>query len=212
MFGAIFGYGILKICSKSTLPIIGGSFGPQENSIIQAAATGAGGIAGIFVAGIPAMYQLHAQEGNPRDSFGAILTITLVCSFFGLFFVTPLRKFFIIQVGRELKLLFPTPTAVALTIKSMHGGVAGASEAISKLKALSIAFSAAIIQRVASYYAVGILYDWHIFTWIHIWSGYSKYSTPPFSSMCSFPVYFENWYVLTELAKELLSFRHTSTA
>lgn len=73
-------------------------------------------------------------------------------------------------MARELKLLFPTPTAVALTIRSMHAGAAGAREAISKLKALSLAFTAALIQRVASYYAIGILYDWHPFTWIHIWS------------------------------------------
>ncbi|KAI1654607.1 oligopeptide transporter [Daldinia decipiens] len=176
MFGAIFGYGIIKLASKTTIPIIGGSFGPQENSIIQAAAQGAGGIAGIFVAGIPAMYQLHAQVGVPRDQFGAIITITLVCSFFGLFFVAPLRKFFIIQVGRELKLLFPTATAVALTIRSMHAGATGAAEALSKLKALSWSFMAALVQRVASYYAVGILYDWHFFTWIHIWSGYTSWA------------------------------------
>ncbi|KAI1487082.1 OPT oligopeptide transporter protein-domain-containing protein [Biscogniauxia mediterranea] len=176
MFGAIFGYGIIKFMSKTNIPIIGGMFGPQENSIIQAAATGAGGIAGIFVAGIPAMYQLKAIEGDPRDDFGSIITITLVCSFFGIFFVTPLRKFFIIQVARELKLLFPTPTAVALTIRSMHSGAAGAREALSKLKALGVAFTAALIQRVASYYAVGILYDWHVFTWIHIWSGYTSWA------------------------------------
>ncbi|KAH9886166.1 OPT oligopeptide transporter protein-domain-containing protein [Xylariomycetidae sp. FL2044] len=178
MFGAIFGYGIVKLLSKScgNMPILGGEFGPQENSIIQAAATGAGGIAGIFVAGIPAMYQLKVIDGDPRSDFGAIITITLACSFFGIFFVTPLRKFFIIQVGRELRLIFPTATAVALTIKSMHGGAAGAREAISKLKALSCAFSAALIQRVASYYAVGILYDWHVFTWIHIWSGYTSWA------------------------------------
>ncbi|KAI1339400.1 OPT oligopeptide transporter protein-domain-containing protein [Xylariaceae sp. FL0016] len=178
MFGAIFGYGIVKLISKSAgnLPIIGGTFGPQENSIIQAAATGAGGIAGIFVAGIPAMYQLKAIEGTPREDFGAIITITIACSFFGIFFVTPLRKFFVIQVGRELRLIFPTPTAVALTIRSMHAGAAGAKEAMSKLKALACAFSAALIQRVASYYAVGILYDWHVFTWIHIWSGYKSWA------------------------------------
>ncbi|KAI0976478.1 OPT oligopeptide transporter protein-domain-containing protein [Xylaria arbuscula] len=172
IFGSIFGYGIVKLLSKHchNWPILGGDFGPQENSIIQAAATGSGGIAGIFVAGIPAIYQLHAIQGSPRENFGALITITIVCSFFGLFFVTPLRKFFIIRVARELKLLFPTPTAVALTIRSMHAGAAGASEAISKLKALALAFSAALIQRVASYYAVGILYDWHPFTWIHIWS------------------------------------------
>ncbi|KAI8625637.1 OPT superfamily oligopeptide transporter [Xylariaceae sp. FL1651] len=172
IFGSIFGYGIVKIMSKSfgNMPILGGTFGPQENSIIQASATGAGGIAGIFVAGIPAIYRLHAIEGTPKEDFGAIITITLVCSFFGLFFVTPLRKFFIIRVARELKMVFPTPTAVALTIRSMHAGAAGAREAISKLKALCLAFSLALIQRVASFYAVGLLYDWHPFTWIHIWS------------------------------------------
>ncbi|KAH8653713.1 OPT oligopeptide transporter protein-domain-containing protein [Xylariales sp. PMI_506] len=178
MFGAIFGYGIVKLLSQfaGNTPILGGSFGPQENSIIQAAATGAGGIAGIFVAGIPAMYQLGAETGNPKDQYGRFTTVTLVCSFFGLFFVTPLRKFFIIQVGRELRMLFPTPTAVALTIRSMHAGAAGSREALSKLKALGVSFIAALVHRVSSYYAVGIMYDWHIFTWIHIWSGYTSWA------------------------------------
>ncbi|KAI0392605.1 OPT oligopeptide transporter protein-domain-containing protein [Xylariaceae sp. FL0594] len=172
IFGSIFGYGIVSILSRTckNWPILGGSFGPQENSIIQAAATGSGGIAGIFVAGIPAIYRLGAIDGTPKENFGPIITITLVCSFFGLFFVTPLRKFFVIRVARELRLLFPTPTAVALTIRSMHAGAAGAREAMSKLKALGLAFVLSLFQRVASYYAIGILYDWHPFTWIHIWS------------------------------------------
>ncbi|KAK7749088.1 hypothetical protein SLS62_008483 [Diatrype stigma] len=178
MFGAIFGYGIIKIMERvcGNLPILGGSFGPQENSIVQAAATGAGGISGIFVAGIPAMYRLGTITLTPQESYGPLITITLVCTFFGLFFVTPLRKFFVIRVGRELRLLFPTPTAVALTIKSMHAGATGAREAMSKLKALGVSFTAALVQRIASYYAVGILYDWHFFTWIHIWSGYTSWA------------------------------------
>lgn len=179
MFGAIFGYGIVRLMSKAErVPLIGGLFGPQENSIVQAAATGAGGIGGIFVAGIPALYQLQVMgEGHtPRNDIGAIFTITLVCSFLGLFFVTPLRKFFIIHVGRELKLMFPTPTATALTIRSMHAGAAGGVEAMKKLKGLGIAFGGALVHRVASYYAVGILYDWHVFTWIHIWSGYTSWA------------------------------------
>jgi uncharacterized oligopeptide transporter (OPT) family protein len=110
MFGAIFGYGIVKLISKyaSAVPGLRGPFGPQENSIIQAAATGAGGIVGIFVAGLPAMYQLNLLGLNPKADIGRIFTITIVCSFFGLFFVTPLRKFFVIQVARELRLIFPT--------------------------------------------------------------------------------------------------------
>ncbi|KAK3328775.1 OPT oligopeptide transporter protein-domain-containing protein [Apodospora peruviana] len=181
MFGAIFGYGVLKFFEKSggNLPIIGGVFGPQENSIVQAAATGAGGISGIFVAGIPAMYRLPnvMEKGHtPKDDIGAIFTITLVCSFLGIFYVTPLRKFFIIQVARELKLMFPTPTAVALTIRSMHAGAAGGIDAIKKLKCLGLSFFAALIHRVTSYYAIGIMYDWHVFTWIHIWSGYTSWA------------------------------------
>lgn len=110
MFGAIFGYGIVKFISRAAgdMPVLGGSFGPQENSIVQAAATGAGGIAGLFVAGLPAMYQLELMSSDPKSDIGRIFTITLICSFFGLFFVTPLRKFFVIQVARELKLIFPT--------------------------------------------------------------------------------------------------------
>ncbi|KAK3987658.1 putative transporter [Cladorrhinum sp. PSN332] len=180
MFGAIFGYGILKFMEKSGkgIPIIGGFFGPQENSIVQAAATGAGGIGGIYVAALPAMYRLGVmQEGHsPKDDLGAIFTITLVCSFIGLFYVTPLRKFFIIQVARELGLMFPTPTAVALTIRSMHAGATGSIEAVKKLKCLMICFVGALVHRVASYYAIGILYDWHVFTWIHIWSGYKSWA------------------------------------
>jgi hypothetical protein len=56
-------------------------------------------------------------------------------------------------------------TATAITIRTMHSTGSGAKEAISKLKALSFAFVAALCHRVGSYYAVGILYDWHVFTW-----------------------------------------------
>lgn len=52
-----------------------------------------------------------------------------------------------------------------MTIRSMHAAGSGGLEASKKLKALMITFACAIIHRVASYYAIGILYDWHIFTW-----------------------------------------------
>ena len=156
LFGAIFGYGIIKSFSKWTpgVPILGGALGPQENVIIQAAATGAGGIAGIFVAGLPAMYKLNLLSTDPKQDIGRIFTITIICSFFGLFFVTPLRRFFVIQVSRELRLMFPTrewpfyfhgmakltsiATATALTIRTMHASATGAKEAMSKLKAMEL--------------------------------------------------------------------------
>ncbi|KAH8898075.1 OPT superfamily oligopeptide transporter [Thozetella sp. PMI_491] len=173
IFSAVFGYGILKLMSRSELPILGGWFGPQENCIIQAAATGAGGLVALFTAGIPAMYLLGVETGNPVDNVAKIITITLVCAFLGLFFATPLRSFFLVEVARELKLLFPSSVAVALTIKSMHAGATGSKEASNKLKALGISSISAFVQRVASYYAPGLLYDWHLFTWIHAASGYN---------------------------------------
>ena len=94
-----------------------------------------------------------------------MVTLTAVGGYFGLFFATPLRKFFIIHVARELRLIFPSFSATAVTIRSMH--TAGTGEAMAKLKvrALSIAFTFAVILRVVSQYALGILWDWHIFTW-----------------------------------------------
>ncbi|KAG8631230.1 hypothetical protein KVT40_000370 [Elsinoe batatas] len=180
MFGAIFGYGIVKLFSKccGNTPILGGPFGPQENSIIQAAATGAGGLSGLFVAALPAMYQLGLLT-TPIEDIGRIFPLTLVWLTMSGFFVTPLRKFFIINVARELRLMFPTSTATAMTIRSMHAAGSGGLDAMKKLKALGYAFVAAIVQRVASYYAIGILYDWHIFT-------------------CNSAIYFENWGWLIE--------------
>ncbi|KAK1992168.1 OPT-domain-containing protein [Colletotrichum falcatum] len=171
MFGTGINNGAFNLLSHTNIPIIGDPFGPQENSIVQAAATGAGGIASIFVAGIPAVYRLGAMDSTPAGDIGKIFTLTVSCSFFGLFFVTPIRKFFILQTAWELKLVFPTSTATALTIRSMHAGVNGAREAVSKLRALGYAFGACPVHRVASYYAIGIQYDWHLFTWVHLWSG-----------------------------------------
>ncbi|KAL0938504.1 oligopeptide transporter [Colletotrichum truncatum] len=178
MFGAIFGYAIVQVLAKMApnMPLIGGRFGPQENSIIQAAATGAGGMSGVFVAGLPAMYQLGLMSDNPRDDFPRILTITVVCAFFGLFAAVPLRKFFIINVARELNLVFPSPTAAALTIRSMHAVGSGAAEAIKKIKTLGYCFIGALVHIVVSQYADGILHNWHIFTWFYAWSGYSNWA------------------------------------
>ncbi|KAK8096932.1 oligopeptide transporter [Apiospora kogelbergensis] len=185
MFGAIFGFGIIKLLTKlfPKVPFLGAPFGPQENSIVQATTAGAGGLGGLFTAALPAMYQLGLMSPNPRDDLGRIFTLTLICSFFGLCFTIPLRKFFIVNMARDLRLIFPTPTATALTIHSMHM-VAGteAVNAMKRMKVLAWTFFAAISQRVASYYAIGILYDWHIFTWFFIWGNYQNAA-----------IYVENW-------------------
>lgn len=176
MFGAIFGYGFILMLTKLLpgIPYIGQKFGPQENSIIQAAATGAGGMSGVFVAGLPAMYRLELLSDDPKSDFGRILTITFVCAFFGLFAAVPLRKFFIINVARELNLVFPTPTATAMTIRSMHAVGSGAADALKKIKALGYAFIGALLLIVVGQYADGILHNWYIFVWFFIWSGHSN--------------------------------------
>lgn len=177
MFGAIFGYGIITILTKALpgVPYIGMKFGPQENSVVQAAATGAGGMSAIFVAGLPAMYRLNLLSPHPADDFRRILTITIVCAMFGLFAAVPLRKFFIINVARELNLVFPSPTATAVAIRSMHAVGSGAADAAKKVKALAYAFIGAFVHIIVSQYADGILHNWHLFSWFYAWSGYKNY-------------------------------------
>jgi uncharacterized oligopeptide transporter (OPT) family protein len=140
------------------------------------AATGSGSLGIIFVGGVPAMYQMNLMSANPADDFGKIVTVTLASAFFGLFFSTPLRKFFIVQVARELRLMFPTPTATALVIRNMHAGATGAANAIKRLWGLGWSFLGAFVLRIVSQYAAGILWDWHPMTWIHIWSGYTSHA------------------------------------
>jgi uncharacterized oligopeptide transporter (OPT) family protein len=110
MFGAVFGFGIISLMTKifPKVPFLGGPFGPKENVIVQATTAGAGGLGGLFTAGLPAMYQLDLLSDDPRQDLGRILTLTLICSFFGLCLAVPLRKFFIVNMSRDLGLIFPT--------------------------------------------------------------------------------------------------------
>lgn len=56
----------------------------------------------------------------------------------------------------------------------MHAAATGEAIAKMKMKALSIAFSCALLLRVVSQYATGILWDWHIFTWFFIWGHHNN--------------------------------------
>ncbi|MCJ1257873.1 hypothetical protein MMC24_005701 [Lignoscripta atroalba] len=185
LFGAIVGFAVIKFFSVTfaeNFPILGGKFGPKENNIIQTTATAAGGLSSIFVSAIPAMYQLKLLSDDPTKDFWRIVSFTAVCSYFGFFFATPLRKFFIIYVARELSLIFPTGTATAMTIRSMHAAVGGEAMAKAKTKALGYAFAGAFVLRVVSQYCLGILWDWHFFTWFYIWGKYNNLA-----------IHVENW-------------------
>jgi len=91
LFGAIVGFTVLKSISRALpekFPILGGSFGPRENNIVQTAATAAGGLSNVFVSGIPALYQLKLL-GNPQGDFARLITLTIVGGYFGFAFATP---------------------------------------------------------------------------------------------------------------------------
>jgi uncharacterized oligopeptide transporter (OPT) family protein len=164
LFGAIFGYAILKPLSR-ILPqsgligrVFGGDFGPKENCTVQSAATSAGGIGILFVSAVPAMYKLGLLSALPKDDIGKLIALTVCAGFFGVFFVIPLRKYYIVRQ----KLTFPTPAATAYTIRALHNGKTGAIAARKKSLGLLWAFVIVFVFKVMTGYAPGILYDWHI--------------------------------------------------
>ncbi|KAH8828831.1 oligopeptide transporter [Flagelloscypha sp. PMI_526] len=129
LFGAIFGFAILKFLG-------GGPFGPKENCTVQTAATAAGGMGIIFVGAVPAIYRIGGLlSPSPADDVGKLIALTISATFFGIFFVIPLRKYYIIH----LKLTFPTPAATAYTIRSLHSGAKGLI--IARKKALGLLYS-----------------------------------------------------------------------
>ncbi len=96
-----------------------------ENNIAQTVSTAAGSI-GIIVSVIPALHLI----GYPLSGF-QIFTFILLLGLLGIFFTIPLRKQMLILD----KLTFPTGTACATTIKTMH---VHAGEALGQAKALGI--------------------------------------------------------------------------
>ncbi|SPO25721.1 related to permeases - unknown function [Ustilago trichophora] len=168
LFGAILGYSIIKLMSKALPEKLGGGFfGPRENCTIQTAATAAGSLTGMFVAAVPAMYQLDLLH-DPLKDFGRLITFSAVSAYYGVFFAIPLRKFYILKQ----KLIFPSPTATAFTVRSLHAP-GGELTARKQSRALMISFAGAFTFVVVNQYASGILMDWHIFYWLYKW-GWKK--------------------------------------
>lgn len=64
-------------------------------------------------------------------------------------------------INLKQKLVFPTPTATAYTIRSLHT-VGGAIAAKKKAVTLGWSFLSAFLYKIASTYAPGILWDWHL--------------------------------------------------
>lgn len=181
LFGAILGFAILKPASKMLPRCLGGGyFGPRENVAVQSVATGAGSLSILFEGAVPALYRLQLLSRTPKEDFWRLITFTAVCAFYGCFFGIALRKFYIIR----LRGIFPTPTATAITIRSLHAaGIAGG--ALQKAKVLVSTFAAACVFKTGSIYAPGILWDWNISWWI--------YKTTPWKSVIAAGNW--GWYI-----------------
>ncbi|KAH9940539.1 OPT oligopeptide transporter [Epithele typhae] len=164
LFGAIFGFAIIKPLSRAVPEsgilgrLLGGPFGPKENCTVQSAATAAGGLGILFVSAVPAMYRLGLLSALPKQDIGKLIAITACAGFFGVFFVIPLRKYYIVKQ----RLTFPTPAATAVTINALHNSRTGATVARKKSLALMYAFVLVFCWKVVSTYAPGVLFDWHI--------------------------------------------------
>ncbi|BFZ56735.1 hypothetical protein PYCC9005_003783 [Savitreella phatthalungensis] len=167
LFGGILGFAILKPLSRVLPPMFGGGhFSPKENVTVQTAATASGGLGIIFVGAIPAMYQMNLLGESPQHDFWRLFTFSACTAYYGLFFAIALRKFYILK----LKLIFPSPTAMAYVIRALHAqGGEGEAAGKRKAKALAAAFGLACLWRVISIYAPGILWDHHIFWWLYTW-------------------------------------------
>ncbi|TBU23847.1 OPT oligopeptide transporter [Dichomitus squalens] len=164
LFGSIFGFAILKSMSKALPDRLGGGyFGPKENVCCQSAATAAGSLGLLFTSGFPAAYQLGLLGENPVADYGRLITFTLGCAYVGIFFTMPLRRLYILK----LKLPFPNSVAAAYTIRSLHVGRHAAANARKKTLALVTSFLLAIVWRVTSEYAPGIMWDWHWGWWFY---------------------------------------------
>jgi hypothetical protein len=92
-----------------------------------------------------------------------LIALTVACGYFGVFFVIPLRTYFIIRQ----RLVFPTPTATAFTIRSLHSGPQGEVIAKLKAKALAATMSLCFCYKVLNGYIPGIFLDWHIGWTLH---------------------------------------------
>ncbi|KAG6899675.1 hypothetical protein C0993_008029, partial [Termitomyces sp. T159_Od127] len=185
LFGAIFGFAILKPLSR-ILPesgllgkFMGGPFGPKENCTVQSAATASGGLGILFVSAIPAMYRLGLLSEFPQQDIGKLIALAASAGFFGVFFVIPLRRYYIVHQ----KLVFPTPAATAYTIRSLHSNI-GAIAAKKKSLCLLYTFSTTFVYKVITNYAPGIIFDWHI--------GWTLYRLG-FTSIISLENY--GWYI-----------------
>jgi uncharacterized oligopeptide transporter (OPT) family protein len=109
---------------------------------------------------IPAMYRLHLLSEFPQQDIGRLIALTCCAGFYGVFFVIPLRKYYIVHQ----KLIFPTPAATAYTIRALHHTKTGAIAA--KKKSLALLYTCIIVfcYKVTTGYAPGFVRLNHLYS------------------------------------------------
>ncbi|KAI8808668.1 OPT oligopeptide transporter protein-domain-containing protein [Cladochytrium replicatum] len=162
LFGAIIGFSILKPLSIWLPPRFGGGyFGPKENCTLQTSATAAGGLSVGFISAIPALYRLGLMSPSvTQDTFALIMWSFAAC-YFGLFFAIPLRRYFILRQ----KLVFPSATVAAATIKSLHDNADGESSGAQQARVLIFTFAFALVFKCIVWF-VPVLLEWHVLYYI----------------------------------------------
>ena len=107
------------------------AYTPGENLISATAGSSSGTMAsaGGFVAAIPALEMIRAQNGEDPLSLGALMLWAIAVAFLGVHFAVPLRRQMIVVD----KLKYPTGTAAGETIKAMY---ASGADALKKTKVL----------------------------------------------------------------------------
>lgn len=116
------------------------------------------------------MYQLGLLGTSPSADYGKLLCYSLVAGFFGLSYAVGLRKMFLIRIARPLSLVYPTGSAAAVTIRTLHSETDGKSS--KTLAVPSITFCASLVWPIASSYAPGVLYELNFFWYIFKWGGH----------------------------------------
>ncbi|KAG8897077.1 hypothetical protein FRC00_004844 [Tulasnella sp. 408] len=157
LFGAIFGFAVLKPMSNLLSDKWGGGyFGPKENCTVQSAATASGGLTTLFVAAVPAMYHLGLMT-TPQQDMGKLFLLTTISAFYGLFFAVPLRKYYI-----------------PYTIQSLHATSTPSARrtASKKINIIGASFIFALVFKTFAAYVPGLFWDWHIF-WVMVMLVYS---------------------------------------
>jgi OPT family oligopeptide transporter len=157
LFGSIFGFALLKSWSK----VSGKYFGMKENCALQTAATAAGGLSAGFVSAIPVLYRKKLFGTTPMNDLTSLMLWTFCASYYGLFFAIPLRKYYILKQ----KLVFPSPTAAAEAIRSLHNGAGGAAEGMKQAKLMFFVMLGSIVFLFMAH-LIPVLKTWHIFYWV----------------------------------------------